>query len=131
MTNNNKDLTEDEIADKLLNAKMRQLSLASMMGYDLPKDDNKQVEKQTGEKNVLPALTLEGYFGGIAMTVLDNLQIFIDNVHFRYEDSESNPDSLFSVGLTVESIHVQSTNELWEPCFDAAIKELMNKVFVF
>lgn len=62
------------------------------------------------------------------MVVLDNLQIYVDSVHFRYEDYRSNKDVPFAVGCTVESIHVQSTNENWEPCFDPNTREIMHKV---
>ena len=41
------------------------------------------------------------------------LQIVVNNVHFRYEDSEACPSSPFAVGVTVENISAQTTNDQW------------------
>lgn len=38
-------------------------------------------------------LIIEGYFEELAMRVIDNVQIFFDDVHFRYEDN-TNPSTL-------------------------------------
>ena len=49
--------------------------------------------------------------------VVDNLQIFIDKVHIRYEDDRTNPDRPFAFGITLESLHSQSTDGNWNPTF--------------
>ena len=42
--------------------------------------------------------------------MLENIQIFINNIHIRYED-DRDPFSTFSCGVSIESVTVQSTND--------------------
>ena len=45
--------------------------------------------------------------------IVDNIEINLQNVHLRYEDSLSCPGALFSVGLTLESFEVTTCDENW------------------
>eukprot|EP01133_Synstelium_polycarpum_P012231 gene12231-14325_t len=55
-------------------------------------------------------------FGGrLLATVIDNLQLYIDSVHIRFEDELSNGP--FAVGLTLSSLVAESTDEHWTPSF--------------
>eukprot|EP01102_Stenamoeba_stenopodia_P009193 TRINITY_DN2703_c0_g3_i1.p1 TRINITY_DN2703_c0_g3~~TRINITY_DN2703_c0_g3_i1.p1 ORF type:complete len:238 (-),score=77.49 TRINITY_DN2703_c0_g3_i1:528-1241(-) len=68
-------------------------------------------------------------FGKWMMTkVIDNLQIFINNVHIRYEDNESDKNHMFAMGITLEHLHAQSTNKKWEPAFVGSEQELAYKL---
>ena len=59
--------------------------------------------------------------------IVDNLQITVKNIHFRYEDSISHPDKeLFSFGCTLEELSVVSTDENWEEAF---IADAVDKVY--
>jgi vacuolar protein sorting-associated protein 13A/C len=40
-----------------------------------------------------------GYFESLIIKIINNIQIFIDNVHVRFEDSVSNLESPFASGL--------------------------------
>jgi hypothetical protein len=83
--------------------------------------------------------------------VVDNLQLFVDKVHIRYEDDRTNPgvcpctfpsavDALticcslcavqrpFCVGITLESLHAQSTDEDWNPTFLKTNEQIIHKV---
>jgi len=51
-----------------------------------------------------------GLFEGIAMKIVDNLQVFIDDIHIRYEDTIHN----LSFGITLERIHMQSVDSNWK-----------------
>eukprot|EP01126_Amoeba_proteus_P052663 TRINITY_DN6380_c0_g1_i4.p1 TRINITY_DN6380_c0_g1~~TRINITY_DN6380_c0_g1_i4.p1 ORF type:complete len:428 (-),score=96.00 TRINITY_DN6380_c0_g1_i4:12-1109(-) len=102
-----------ETEETLYLTKMRQLQMASLMGSDMP--DVTKDEKETG------------YLEGLAMTVIDNLQVFIDNLHFRYEDDMSNPDAPFAFGFTLQNISVQPTDSKWDPTF-ATDRDTMYKV---
>ena len=62
-----------------LKIKKRNLQLAELMNTkssdaDAPKDDNSG-----------------GYFSSYTSLIVNNLQIYIDRVHIRYEDATSNP----------------------------------------
>jgi vacuolar protein sorting-associated protein 13A/C len=47
--------------------------------------------------------------------IVDNLQIEITDVHVRYEDDVTNPGSPFAIGITLEHLAGESTNENWLP----------------
>ena len=40
-------------------------------------------------------------------------QVIINDVHIRYEDSEADPSRPFSVGVVIDNISAQSTDENW------------------
>ncbi|XP_066901628.1 intermembrane lipid transfer protein VPS13A isoform X3 [Halyomorpha halys] len=48
-------------------------------------------------------------------TIMNNLQVFIHNIHVRYEDSKLNSDSLFAFGLCLQSLSIETTNSKWKP----------------
>ena len=70
-------------------------------------------------------------FEGLVVKVVDNMQVFIDNIHIRYEDNVSNPKKPFSFGVIIKSIHMQSADEDWKPNFNSARRETMYKVSFF
>ena len=39
--------------------------------------------------------------------------MIINDVHIRYEDSEADPSRPFSVGVVIDNISAQSTDENW------------------
>ena len=43
----------------------------------------------------------------------NGLQIIVNDVHIRYEDQDADPSRSFSVGVMVENISAQSTDEDW------------------
>ena len=51
----------------------------------------------------------------LATSVVKNLQITIQNIHVRYEDSVSDPDSPFSIGVTLENLSAETTDENFQP----------------
>ncbi|XP_068086254.1 intermembrane lipid transfer protein VPS13A [Anabrus simplex] len=48
-------------------------------------------------------------------TIINNLQVFIRNVHIRYEDVVTNRDCPFACGMCIQSISVETTNSKWKP----------------
>lgn len=61
------------------------------------------------------------------MKVIDNLQVYIDDFHVRYEDF-SNPTKPFSVGVTMSGIHIRSTDQNWEEMFMTEFTDVTYKV---
>ena len=41
------------------------------------------------------------------------LQIIMNDIHIRYEDSLTIPGRVFAVGMTMESLSAQSTDDEW------------------
>eukprot|EP00050_Salpingoeca_kvevrii_P000824 m.156882 g.156882 ORF g.156882 m.156882 type:complete len:3776 (-) comp10222_c0_seq1:35-11362(-) len=49
--------------------------------------------------------------------ILDNIQLVIKNVHVRFEDMISQPEHPFAVGITLDQLSAQATDEQWKPQF--------------
>lgn len=64
----------------------------------------------------------------MAMKVVDNVQIFLDNIHVRYEDDVSNPESPFAFGFTLDSLHAQSCDGNWQPAFLTVGGDVIHKL---
>ena len=41
------------------------------------------------------------------------IQIIMNDIHIRYEDSLTIPGRVFAVGMTMESLSAQSTDDQW------------------
>lgn len=57
--------------------------------------------------------------------IIKNIQLTIKNIHIRYEDTTTNPQSPFSLGVTLSDLIVESTDENWRK----AIVEDISKIF--
>lgn len=64
----------------------------------------------------------------MAMKVVDNVQIFLDNIHVRYEDDVSNPGAPFAFGFTLDSLHAQSCDEKWQAAFLTVGADVIHKL---
>jgi len=62
--------------------------------------------------------------------VVDNLQISIKNVHFRYEDSVASPGHPFAIGLTLKELSAVSTDSEWNPTFIQSTSDTTHKLAV-
>ncbi|KAE8396464.1 hypothetical protein BDV23DRAFT_423 [Aspergillus alliaceus] len=62
--------------------------------------------------------------------VVDNLQISIKNVHFRYEDSIASPGHPFAVGFTLKELSAVSTDSEWNPTFIQSTSSTTHKLAV-
>ncbi|KAL5336775.1 hypothetical protein BJX70DRAFT_400270 [Aspergillus crustosus] len=59
----------------------------------------------------------QSFTQSLVTAVIDNLQISIKNVHFRYEDSVASPGHPFAVGFTLKELSAVSTDSEWKPTF--------------
>ncbi|KAL4891857.1 hypothetical protein BDV59DRAFT_59444 [Aspergillus ambiguus] len=59
----------------------------------------------------------QSFTQSLVTAVVDNLQISIKNVHFRYEDSVASPGHPFALGLTLKELSAVSTDSEWNPTF--------------
>jgi len=51
------------------------------------------------------------FLENLVTTVMNNLQVFIRNLHIRYEDSLLNPQTCLGCGLCIQGISVEFTNK--------------------
>ncbi|CAI5730982.1 unnamed protein product [Hyaloperonospora brassicae] len=58
----------------------------------------------------------DGFAARLVNKIIDNVELHIRRIHIRLEDY-STGDHPFSVGMTIESVHVQSTNSNWQPSY--------------
>ncbi|KAK9370251.1 hypothetical protein V1509DRAFT_617204, partial [Lipomyces kononenkoae] len=49
--------------------------------------------------------------------IIDNLQVSVKNIHFRYEDTISAPGHPFALGITLAEFSAVSADESWNPIF--------------
>jgi len=69
-----------------------------------------------------------GFADKLLETIINNVQIRINNVHVRYEDSITMRDNPFVVGCTLESLIAESTDSNWNVAFLKEIHENAYKV---
>lgn len=57
------------------------------------------------------------YVQQLTAKIIDNLEVTLTNLHIRYEDSTSIPGTIFSCGMTIESLSLATTDENWSSSF--------------
>ncbi|EGC29659.1 hypothetical protein DICPUDRAFT_158736 [Dictyostelium purpureum] len=62
----------------------------------------------------------------LLQTVIDNLQLYIDSVHIRFEDVANKRP--FSVGITLNSLIAESTDATWNPTFLKNENTIIHKI---
>uniref|UniRef100_T1J6X9 Large ribosomal subunit protein uL13 n=1 Tax=Strigamia maritima TaxID=126957 RepID=T1J6X9_STRMM len=56
-----------------------------------------------------------GFFEKLMATVINNVQIYIRNIHIRYEDSITNPYCPITCGIVIHNLTAETTNNKWKP----------------
>ena len=59
----------------------------------------------------------QSFTESLVTKIVDNLQVSIKRIHFRYEDTLSAPEHPFSLGITLGEFSAVSTDESWNPTF--------------
>ncbi|KDO21654.1 hypothetical protein SPRG_22316 [Saprolegnia parasitica CBS 223.65] len=72
------------------------------------------------------AVSSDGFAARLRNKILDNLEFHVRRIHVRLEDASSG-DHPFAVGLTMESLHVQSTDAQWQPTYVASTEPFIYK----
>ncbi|KAA8648687.1 hypothetical protein EYZ11_008781 [Aspergillus tanneri] len=72
----------------------------------------------------------QSFTQSLITAVVDNLQISIKNVHFRYEDSIASPGHPFAVGLTLKELSAVSTDSEWNPTFIQSTSSTTHKLAI-
>ncbi|CAG9772493.1 unnamed protein product [Ceutorhynchus assimilis] len=61
----------------------------------------------------------------VIQQVIKNAQVYINNIHIRYEDKVTNPGKPFAVGITLAELVIESTDANWKK----AIIEEVQKIY--
>ncbi|TIB10448.1 hypothetical protein E3P92_03204 [Wallemia ichthyophaga] len=70
----------------------------------------------------------ESFANSLVTKILNNLQLVIENIHIRYQDSISHHNQLFAVGLTLSGFSAVSTDSNWLPTFIEENREGIHKL---
>ena len=69
----------------------------------------------------------ESFYSALLTKIIDNVQVSIDNVHLRYEDDQSRPESPFACGVVVQRLSAHSCDSNWLQAFVADHSKLVRK----
>nr|XP_006815974.1 PREDICTED: vacuolar protein sorting-associated protein 13A-like [Saccoglossus kowalevskii] len=61
-------------------------------------------------------------------SIVNNIQVTLNNVHIRYEDSVTNPGNPVAFGVMLQSLTAQTTDDLWQPTTVDATVTIMRKL---
>ncbi|XP_033726256.1 vacuolar protein sorting-associated protein 13A-like isoform X3 [Pecten maximus] len=86
-------------------------------------EEAKQLE---AEKNKPKDPKKDSFAEKMATQIIKNLQVHVKNIHVRYEDSYTNPKRPFSLGVTLQELLFQTTDENWTPCI---LKEAVTQIY--
>jgi len=106
---------------ELINKK-RKLKLAELFSKQ------QQQQQDQGPDAAKNSSSMGSMAKGWLTKIMDNVQIYIDKIHIRYEDDQTYPGHPFVAGITLEHLHAQSTNDSWEPAFVNSEEKLVHKV---
>jgi vacuolar protein sorting-associated protein 13A/C len=120
------DTTAKEEENRAQSAKQRRLKLAELLGSDRKHDKDSEEAGDKGKKKKKKKKS--GFIKKMRMKVVNNVQIFVNNVHIRFEDNISNPRQPYAAGLTIDHFHAQSTDGDWKPTFLKLGEELAHKL---
>ncbi|KAJ2950876.1 hypothetical protein O0L34_g5236 [Tuta absoluta] len=56
----------------------------------------------------------QNFFENLFTAIVNNIQIYVRNVHVRYEDSISSKDGPLAGGLCLQSLSIETTNSKWK-----------------
>lgn len=72
----------------------------------------------------------QSFMQSLVTAIVDNVQVVIKNVHFRYEDSIAVPGHPLAVGITLKELSAVSTDSEWKPTFIQSTSETTHKLAV-
>ncbi|KAI1995793.1 Vacuolar protein sorting-associated protein 13 [Ophidiomyces ophidiicola] len=72
----------------------------------------------------------QSFMQSLVNAIVDNIQVVIKNVHFRYEDAIAVPGHPFAAGITLKELSAVSTDSQWKPTFIQSTSETSHKLAV-
>ncbi|KAM9475939.1 intermembrane lipid transfer protein VPS13A isoform 2-T2 [Clarias gariepinus] len=89
---------------QLQEARQRELQRIEETKLKVAEQENPKTEKQ------------DTFVEKLVTQVIKNLQVKISNIHIRYEDSVTNPNSPLSFGVSLQNLSLQTADANWKPC---------------
>eukprot|EP00981_Chlorochromonas_danica_P001560 scaffold341_cov154-Ochromonas_danica.AAC.4 len=90
-------------------------------------EDGVLLAVRNSNRNLDTAAHKASYVQQLTTRILDNLEVTINDVHLRYEDSYTDPGKVFSCGISLEQIILTTTDEAWTAKF--VKRDVTNKAF--
>ncbi|QPG76144.1 hypothetical protein FOA43_003530 [Brettanomyces nanus] len=109
------DLNKEEAKEQ----RVKQSKLDELELIDSAEPQSTSVEEQAQNESFLESLTTK---------IVDNLQVTIRNIHFRYEDDDAFTSIPYSVGITLDELSAVSTDEGWLPGFIVGVASMARKL---
>ncbi|KAL1131713.1 hypothetical protein AAG570_011326 [Ranatra chinensis] len=99
--------------------------VAPITDRDYDPDKEKRLMRAS-KRRKLEVLEAENFLGtdapesrsfleNLVTTIMNSLQVFVHNVHVRYEDSVTNNDTALACGMCIQSLSIETTNSKWKP----------------
>ncbi|GMM27898.1 membrane morphogenesis protein [Martiniozyma asiatica (nom. inval.)] len=70
----------------------------------------------------------QSFVESLTTKIVDNLQVTIKNIHFRYEDNFAFSNSPYAVGMTLKELSAVSTDGQWIPSFIENVASISRKL---
>ena len=98
--------------------------------------ESKLVKRNRGDSDDAAAAPTEaaglsGFVERLLTKIADNLQVHIRGVHLRWEDRVTTPTRPFAAGITLESLHLQTTDGAFRPSMVEATSGTLRTPLVF
>lgn len=90
--------------------------------------EKSQTNEQKGDS--LKDQQQDSFTERLQMQIIRNLELNIEDVHIRFEDSYTKPDHPFSLGITLQSIQLKTADENWQPTYLKENKTIINKLIL-
>ncbi|GAB9465871.1 Vacuolar protein sorting-associated protein [Globisporangium polare] len=116
--------TEEDIERAML--EMDEFTIKKKLLEELYAQAKRQQDE--GAEDDTASTSEKGFAARLVNKIIDNLELHIRRIHVRLEDY-STGDHPFSIGLAIESVHVQSTNSSWQPSYVDASKSNEPRIY--
>ncbi|XP_074661340.1 intermembrane lipid transfer protein VPS13A-like [Tubulanus polymorphus] len=125
-----KELTRIEEAEKAAAEEKGKKHLEFIsFGNQLKKNLNRWITglelKSIDVENKPKEVKKDSFAEKFATQVIKNLQVIVNRIHVRYEDRFTNPAHPISIGVTLDKLSFETTNDSWKPCI---IKEAVSTI---
>jgi hypothetical protein len=98
--------TPEEVRKDILDSKISKLQEIEV------EEDAADKEKDTAE-DLHEKATKISYIQRVSTRIIDNIDVSFHNIHIRYEDHTSIPQSIVSFGITISSISLSGVDDKW------------------
>jgi len=106
-----------ETRNRLMENKRNKLKQAEAL-FDYS-ESSTSTPRSAGNSKQKKSSNQDSYMQQMTTKIVDNLEITVKNIHLRYEDSQSIPNSIISAGITLSSFILATCDDKWHEMFIA------------